>query len=88
MPETQTPADAADIFAKALNFRQADDLREQGLFPYFKPLGAQEGNEVVVDGQRMLMACSNDYLGLSQDRRVQAAGIPAPGPPGPEPLRS
>jgi len=77
MPETQTPADAADIFAKALNFRQADDLREQGLFPYFKPLGAQEGNEVVVDGQRMLMACSNDYLGLSQDRRVQAAGIPA-----------
>jgi 8-amino-7-oxononanoate synthase len=32
---------------------------------------------VDVNGNRMVMVCSNDYLGLSQDRRVQQAGIPA-----------
>lgn len=77
MPETQAPAAAADIFAKAREFNVANDLRSQGLFPYFKPLGGQDGNEVIVDGKRMLMVCSNDYLGLSQDRRVQQAGMPA-----------
>jgi 8-amino-7-oxononanoate synthase len=77
MPETQTPAVAGDIFAKVQQFRTANDLRDQGLFPYFKPLGGQDGNEVIVDGQRMLMVCSNDYLGLSQDQRVRSAGIPA-----------
>ncbi|NKB87310.1 MAG: aminotransferase class I/II-fold pyridoxal phosphate-dependent enzyme [Acidobacteria bacterium] len=69
--------DPADIFTKAYNFEQADDLRNAGLFPYFQPLGGQIGNEVNVNGNRMVMVCSNDYLGLSQDRRVQQAGIPA-----------
>lgn len=77
MAETQTVAPAVDIFDKIGKFRRANELREAGLFPYFKALGAQEGNEVVVDGRRMLMVCSNDYLGLSQDPRVQQAGMPA-----------
>ena len=46
-------------------------------FPYFQPLGGQLGNEVDVNGNRMVMVCSNDYLGLSQDQRVQDAGLPA-----------
>lgn len=77
MPETRTATRTADIYDKIGKFRRAADLREVGLFPYFKPLGAQEGNEVVVDGRRMLMVCSNDYLGLSQDPRVRQAGMPA-----------
>ncbi len=74
-PETITKT--VDVFDKTRSFPRADDLIEVGLFPYFKALQAQEGNEVVVDGKRMLMMCSNDYLGLSQDRRIQEAGMPA-----------
>ena len=77
MSDTQTVAPAVDLFAKVPTFERANELRRRGLFPYFKPLAGQEGNEVVVEGRRMIMACSNDYLGLSQDERVQAAGLPA-----------
>lgn len=67
----------ADLFDKVPLYTRANDLREQGLFAYFKPLDAQTGNEVMVEGRSMLMMCSNDYLGLSQDRRVQKAGAAA-----------
>jgi len=69
--------DPADVFTKAFEYTRVNDLRQAGLFPFFQPLGAQFGNEVDVEGERKLMVCSNDYLGLSQDRRVQQAGIPA-----------
>lgn len=77
MAEAQTVAATTDIFDKIARFTKANELREADLFPYFKPLGSQDGNEVRVDGRRMIMACSNDYLGLSQDTRVQDAGLPA-----------
>jgi len=83
MTDTRTSAaarpdlDPADIFTKAYEYEQVNDMRGAGLFPYFRPLDGQRGNEVKVDGKSMLMACSNDYLGLSQDPRVKQAGIPA-----------
>lgn len=77
MPQTQESTMTVDIFQKAHEFERADQLRALDLFPYFKPLGGQDGNEVIVNGKRMLMMCSNDYLGLSLDRRVKAAGLPA-----------
>ena len=73
----QPELDPADIFTKAFAYTEANEYRQAGLFPFFQPLGAQDGNEVEVNGERKLMVCSNDYLGLSQDRRVQQAGIPA-----------
>ncbi len=77
MNETRTAAATTDLFAKAYQFQRANDLRKVGLFPYFKALEHQEGNEVVVEGRPMLMMCSNDYLGLSHDHRVKEAGLPA-----------
>jgi 8-amino-7-oxononanoate synthase len=74
---TEPGLDPADVFTKAFEYTRVNDLRQAGLFPFFQPLGAQLGNEVEVEGERKLMVCSNDYLGLSQDRRVQQAGIPA-----------
>ena len=76
-PATEPELDPADIFTKAFEYTRVNDLRSEGLFPFFQPLGAQRGNEVDVNGESKLMVCSNDYLGLSQDPRVQQAGIPA-----------
>ena len=62
-----------DLFAKCRGPQAWHALREAGLYPYFRPIEASEGTEVVVDGRRVLMAGSNNYLGLTHDPRVLEA---------------
>ena len=52
-------------------------MREVGLYPYFLPLEDTEGTEVVVNGRKILMIGSNNYLGLTTDPRVREATIEA-----------
>ncbi len=66
-----------DIFDKAYNWKEADLAREMGLYPYFLPLQDTEGTEVVVEGRKILMIGSNNYLGLTTDPRVRRAAIEA-----------
>lgn len=66
-----------DIFDKAFNWTDADQVRELGLYPWFLPLEDTEGTEVVVDGRKILMIGSNNYLGLTTDPRVRKAAIEA-----------
>ena len=66
-----------DIFAKAYNWTEADLVRERGLYPWFLPLEDTEGTEVVVEGRKILMIGSNNYLGLTTDPRVREAAIEA-----------
>lgn len=47
--------------------------KNQGIYPYFRPVARSWGTEVEVKGKRMIMIGSNDYLGLSHDPRVQEA---------------
>jgi 8-amino-7-oxononanoate synthase len=48
-----------------------------GIYPYFRAISASRGSEVKVDGRWLIMVGSNDYLGLSQDVRVQEAVVQA-----------
>ncbi len=66
-------AHGADVFDKALSFTRADDAKAVGLHPYFKPIAAQHGGTVEVDGREMVITGSNDYLGLTQDPRLKEA---------------
>ncbi len=66
-----------DIFEKAYNWTEADLVRELGLYPWFLPLEDTEGTEVVVEGRKILMIGSNNYLGLTTDPRVRQAAIDA-----------
>ncbi len=66
-----------DIFDKAYNWTEADLVRERGLYPWFLPLEDTEGTEVVVEGRKILMIGSNNYLGLTTDPRVREAAIEA-----------
>ncbi|MFO7697100.1 MAG: pyridoxal phosphate-dependent aminotransferase family protein [Anaerolineae bacterium] len=66
-----------DLFEKCTAFTRADDARRAGFYPYFIPLQDTEGTEVVVDGKRMIMIGSNNYLGLTTDPRVREAAIDA-----------
>lgn len=48
-----------------------------GFYPYFRPISRSWGPEVLVDGRRMVMIGSNDYLGLAHDPRVVDAAAEA-----------
>ncbi len=71
---TNTPTKKkTDIFSKAFNFTKADEIKASGLYPYFKPLSETDGTTVVIDDHRVIMAGSNNYLGLTNDPRLMEA---------------
>ncbi len=49
------------------------DAKDQGLYPYFRPIDRSWGTEVEVSGRRLVMIGSNDYLGFTHDPRVMEA---------------
>lgn len=66
-----------DLFAKCYRFTRAHDARSSGGYPYFLPFSETDGPEVVYRGRRIVMAGSNNYLGLTTDPEVQAAAAAA-----------
>lgn len=52
-------------------------ISAQGINPYFRPIAKTWGTEVEVEGRRLVMIGSNDYLGLSHDPRVMDASAKA-----------
>ncbi len=62
-----------DLFQKCYDYTLADDVKKQGLYPYFHPFQENEGPVVVIDGRKIIMAGSNNYLGLTTRPRVQEA---------------
>ncbi|MDR9415714.1 MAG: aminotransferase class I/II-fold pyridoxal phosphate-dependent enzyme [Gracilimonas sp.] len=74
MADQKSSATKSDIFSKAFNFTKADEVKEMGLYPYFKPLEATDGTIVEIEGKKVIMAGSNNYLGLTNDpRTIKAA---------------
>lgn len=70
----------ADLFSKIARdpvLKAANMGREQGIYPYFRPLSETEGTEVVIEGHRLIMIGSNNYLGLTTHPKVRQAAIDA-----------
>ncbi len=66
-----------DLFEKCYDFTRADEVKAAGLYPYFRPVEENEGPVVVLEGREVIMAGSNNYLGLTADPRVKQAAIEA-----------
>lgn len=62
-----------DVFEKCYQFTAADNARKAGLYPFFRPLDVNDGPEAVIDGRRVLMFGSNNYLGLTTHPKVREA---------------
>ncbi len=62
-----------DLFQKCYDFTTADEVKALGLYPYFRPLEENEGPVVRIEGREVIMAGSNNYLGLTSDPRVKEA---------------
>jgi 8-amino-7-oxononanoate synthase len=66
-----------DLFQKCLDFTRADLVKAQGVYPYFRPIEENEGPVVQIEGRKVIMAGSNNYLGLTALNPVKEAAIEA-----------
>lgn len=66
-----------DLFAKCFEFNRADEIKKLGLYPYFRPIEENEGPVVQIEGKKIVMAGSNNYLGLTSHPLVKEATIKA-----------
>ncbi|MEW6684843.1 MAG: pyridoxal phosphate-dependent aminotransferase family protein [Candidatus Edwardsbacteria bacterium] len=66
-----------DIFQKCWDFIEAKEARRTGYYPYFHPLSSAQEPEVVIEGHRMIMIGSNNYLGLTTHPKVKEAALEA-----------
>jgi 8-amino-7-oxononanoate synthase len=62
-----------DILEKCQKFMAADNARKMGIYPFFRPLDLNDGPEAVINGRRVVMFGSNNYLGLTTHPRVREA---------------
>lgn len=65
------------LFDKCYNFTRAKETMAMGFYPYFIPLSDTEGTEVTIDGRKLIMIGSNNYLGLTTHPRVRQAAVEA-----------
>lgn len=76
MTPTGDPS-SVDVWSKILAFREAEMARQEGLYPYFRAFDRNDGPEAVVDGRRVVMFGSNNYLGLTTHPKVREAAVDA-----------
>jgi 8-amino-7-oxononanoate synthase len=65
------------LFAKCNEYTRNYEVQEQGLYPYFRPVQESEGPVVMMEGRKVVMAGSNNYLGLTAHPKVKEAAIKA-----------
>lgn len=70
-------ADPGDLFARCQGDGLWDELRRAGYYAWFQRIDSASGPEVVVDGRRLVMMGSNNYLGLTTHPRVVRAAVEA-----------
>ncbi|MEW6162449.1 MAG: pyridoxal phosphate-dependent aminotransferase family protein [Nitrospirota bacterium] len=68
---------SVDIFDKCFRFDKAKALMSQGLYPYFRVIESAQEPEIIMNGRRMIMIGSNNYLGLTNHPKVKKAAIEA-----------
>lgn len=69
----------ADLFDKVTQvvkgsvYARAKEAKSLGIYPYFQPLDKSEGSVAYLNGRRVIMLGSNNYLGMTTNPRVKKA---------------
>lgn len=62
-----------DIFSPCYSYLDSTIGKATGYYPYFRVISSSDGPVVTVDGRRIVMLGSNNYLGLTHHPEVLAA---------------
>jgi len=74
---TPVPKKPIDLFEKCYTFTRADEVKAAGFYPYFHAIEENEGPVVQIEGRKIIMAGSNNYLGLTAHPKVKEAALNA-----------
>ena len=66
-----------DLFDKCKTYDLADRLKSHGLYPYFHELHSRQDVVVDMEGKKVIMIGTNNYLGLTSEPDVIKAGLDA-----------
>lgn len=66
-----------DLFEKCFNYDVAKKIKEAGIYPYFHYLESGQDTVVNMEGHRVIMIGSNNYMGLTNHPEVVEAGLEA-----------
>jgi 8-amino-7-oxononanoate synthase len=66
-----------DLFQKCRDFKDVEQIKALGLYAYFREISSQQDPEVLMDGRRVVMLGSNNYLGLTSHPLVKEAAAAA-----------
>lgn len=66
-----------DLYDKFRKFTRANDLRAVGAYYFFRTMESPQDPEVILDGKKLIMLGSNNYLGLTNHPMVKEAAIEA-----------
>jgi 8-amino-7-oxononanoate synthase len=75
--QTTKTKETIDLFQKCWDFTRADEVKAAGFYPYFRAIEENEGPVVQIEGRKIIMAGSNNYLGLTAHPKVKEAAIKA-----------
>jgi 8-amino-7-oxononanoate synthase len=65
----------SNLFDKCHEYTRADEVKARGIYPYFRAIEGSEGPVVTMEGREIIMAGSNNYLGLTAHPKVKEAAI-------------
>ncbi|MCX6290141.1 MAG: pyridoxal phosphate-dependent aminotransferase family protein [Bacteroidetes bacterium] len=65
------------LHQKMKKFTIPAELKQAGIYPYFRPIEENHDTEVTIGGRRVLMFGSNSYMGLTNHPKVKEAASKA-----------
>lgn len=71
--QNDNPTKLPSLFDKCYAYTRADIVKAAGIYPYFRPIEESEGPVVRMVGKDIIMAGSNNYLGLTAHPKVREA---------------
>ena len=66
-----------ELQSRAAGYLEPQKVKDSGLYPYFRVLQSGQDKEVIIDGKKVLMFGSNNYLGLTSHPKTKEAAIAA-----------
>ncbi|HLT41285.1 MAG TPA: pyridoxal phosphate-dependent aminotransferase family protein [Sphingobacteriaceae bacterium] len=61
------------LYDRVAAFKDANSIKERGLYPYFRSIESAQDTEVIINGSKVLMFGSNSYLGLTNHPKIKQA---------------